>query len=386
MLNSEIVYKIQFIQILGFVISLGLCFLLTPIVRNRAIRLGLLDKPTEDRRIHKTPTPRLGGIAIFLSLFLTSTFLIVMNETVSPGTVGKFPIFGVLLGASIIFILGLLDDLDPVNPKLKLLIQILAASVAWALGVRILHIINPLYHSDFVLIKISIGDRILHFNLLVSYLLTVLWIIGITNAINLIDGMDGLASGLSLISAISIWSISVGKNINEPIGALIAACLAGSLLGFLRWNFNPARIFLGDSGAYLTGFILASLTISCVMKSVTIAIMTPILIFIFAVPIVDVLLAMVRRIEKGQSILMPDKEHLHHKFLAIGFDQKRTAYIFYFIGIFCGLLATYILSHQTFLRFALLIGIVSFIFLFFSLVINYKRQKMFKRLSKKKKA
>lgn len=376
MLTYELPFNLDIIQILGFSVSLLITLLLTPLIRSRALKLGLMDLPSE-RRIHKVPTPRLGGIGIYLGFFLTTSILIFLSKENS--YYSDYPYLGIFVGGTMIFVLGLLDDIEPVQSRYKLLVQIIAASVAWFLGVRILHIVNPLYHADFGFFEISIGTQIITFSYWISYLLTVLWIVGITNAINLVDGMDGLATGVSLISAIAIWAVSLGQKIDQPAGALLSAALAGSLLGFLRWNFNPARIFLGDSGSYLTGFVLSALTITCVMKSVTLAIMTPMLVLIFAIPIVDMLYAIIRRLLKGKPILEPDKEHLHHQMLATGLNQKAAVYVFYLISTLLGLLATYLMSIQSFYRFLILSAIVTSLILFFTFVINWKHQKIFKK-------
>lgn len=374
----DLPYKIQSIQFIGFLIAVLVSYFVTPFVRERAVKLGLLDQPSE-RRVHKSPTPRLGGISVYLSLFITSLILLSVYGNMN-GSFNDFPIYGILAGGTIIFFLGLFDDLEPIGAKQKLLVQFLAASVAWILGVKILHIVNPFFHADFFLFRLSIGERIINFGPVMSYVLTVFWIVAITNAINLVDGIDGLATGVSLISAVTIWAVSVGHRIDQPVGALLAATLAGSLLGFLRWNFNPARIFLGDSGAYLTGFVLSSLTISCVMKSVTLVIMTPMLILIFAIPIIDSLLAVFRRLAKGKHIFEPDREHLHHKILAAGLNQKRAVFVFYVVSALLGLYATYLMSIQSCCRYLILASIVTVLTLFFTFVINWKHQKIFKKL------
>ena len=378
-LVSKYLYNIQVIQLSGFFIALIISYLLTPLIQSRAMKLGLLDKPS-NRKLHEKPVPRLGGVSIFVSLFLTTVFFLATYwkyRTTLPGT---FTLLGIFAGGTIIFFLGLLDDIEPLPAVLKLGTQILAASIAWFLGIKIVHLVNPLYHADFYFFKVSIGDQIIQFYPIVSYLLTLAWIVIITNAVNLVDGMDGLATGVSLISAIAIWAVLVDYRINQPAGALMAATLAGGLLGFLRWNFNPARIFLGDSGAYLTGFVLASLSISCVTKKLALAVMTPVLILIFALPIGDTLFAIVRRTLSRKSIMEPDKGHLHHRILATGLSQKTTSYFLYFISTVLGLLATYIVSVKSSLRFLILAGVLFLIAMFYTCIINWKHQKLFRNI------
>src|SRR3989338_1743518 len=380
-LVSKYLYNIQTIQIAGFLIALIVSYLITPLIQVRAQKLGVLDQPSE-RKLHKNPVPRLGGVSIYVSLFLTTLFFLAVYwkyRTLLPGT---FTLLGIFAGGTIIFFLGLLDEIEPLPATLKLFIQILASSVAWFLGIKIMHLMNPLYHADFIFFKLSIGDQIIHFSPLISYALTLIWIVGIINAVNLVDGMDGLATGVSLISAVSIWAVLVDQRINQPAGALMAATLAGALLGFLRWNFNPARIFLGDSGAYLTGFVLSALAISCLAKKIAIAVIAPVFVLIFAFPIVDTLFAIVRRTLSKKSILEPDKEHLHHRILAFGFSQKIASYVLYLISGLLGFWATFLISIKSSFRFLILSLIVLSIALFYAGIINWKRQKLFRNIFK----
>ena len=377
MLKHNIIFNIQVIQLIGFFIALLISYLLTPLIRTRAFKLGVLDKPDE-RKIHETPVPRLGGVSIYVSLFLTSLIFITIywNYHVSLG--GALSLLGIVAGGTVIFLLGLLDDIEPLPALLKLFIQVLAATVAWLLGVKIMSIINPLYHADFKIFEISTGNPSIQFSPLISYLITLLWIVGITNATNLIDGMDGLATGVSLISALAIWSVAVDFRINQPAVALMTATLAGGLLGFLRWNFNPARIFLGDSGAYLTGFVLAALAVSCATKKVALVTIAPVLILIFALPIVDTSFAIIRRTLSRKSILEPDTGHLHHRVLATGLSQKITSYLFYLVTAFFGFCATFLVSNKSILRFLFLSIITVLVALFYTFIINWKHQKMFR--------
>lgn len=381
MLTNKVLYNIQSIQIFGFAIALFISYLLTPLIQSRAQKLGVLDKPSK-RKIHTTPIPRLGGVSIYASIFLTSLVFIAAYWHYKISVIGTFSLLGIFAGGTIIFFLGLLDDIEPLPAVYKLYIQIMAASIAWYLGIRIVHVINPFYHADLHFFSISVGDQYFHFDRIASYLITLIWIIGITNAINLVDGMDGLATGVSLISAIAIWSVAVDYRISQSGGALMAATLAGALLGFLRWNFNPARIFLGDSGAYLTGFVLACLSVSCVIKKVALAVISPVLFLLFALPIIDTLFAIIRRTMSKKSIFDPDKGHLHHRILAFGISQKYASYLLYLISALLGLLATYLVSFKSSLRFLVLSAFVVLIALFYTCVINRKRQKLFRNIFK----
>lgn len=379
-LVSKYLHNIQTIQLAAFLVALSISYVLTPLIQSRAVKIGLIDKPSQ-RKIHVKPVPRLGGVCIFLAIFLTTIFFLAIYWKYRTTLQGTFTLLGIFAGGTIIFFLGLLDDIEPLPPLLKLLIQVFAASVAWFLGIRIISLANPFYHADyFYFFSLSVGDPVIQFNHFFSFILTVLWIVIITNAVNLIDGMDGLATGVSLISSIAIWAVAVDYRINQPGGALLAATLSGALLGFLRWNFNPARIFLGDSGAYLAGFVLSTLAISCVTKKLTIAVMAPVIILIFAFPIGDVIFAIIRRLLSGKPILEPDKEHLHHKVLAFGFSQKIASYFLYLISAFLGLFASFLVSMKSSLRFLMLVGFVVAIALFYACIINWRHQKLFRNL------
>lgn len=384
MLTHKLFFNVEVGQLIGFLIALLISYLLTPLIRTRALKLGILDKPG-GRKIHETPVPRLGGVSIYVSLFVTSLFFISLYWKYHAGLAAMFSLIGIFAGGTLIFFLGFLDDIEPLHPLLKLFIQVLAATSAWILGIRILSIANPLYHADFYFFEVSIGNPSIQFNHFLSCLLTILWLVSITNAINLIDGVDGLATGIALISSLAIWALSVDFRINQPASALMAATLAGGLLGFLRWNFNPARIFLGDSGAYLTGFVLAALAIECATKKVALLTIAPVLILIFALPIVDTLFAIIRRTLTGKSIFKPDSGHLHHRMLAIGFSQKNTSYILYLITTLLAILATYLISIKSVLRFFILSIVVIIIIMFYACIINWKHQKLFRNIFTRKK-
>ena len=363
-------------QISGFLIALSMSWWLTPEIRARALRLGLLDKPGEERRIHKIPVPRLGGVAIYISIFITLAMLI--------GICGRFPkqggLAGIAVGGTVIFVLGLLDDLESIPAKVKLLVQVLAACAAYSLGVRIKSLPMPgNLDFDFGMLHIHGGIPI---ELgMWSLPLTIFWLVAIANAVNLIDGMDGLAAGVSLISALTMWAVALAVNIDQPYAALTAAVLAGALLGFLRWNFNPAHIFLGDSGAYLTGFILGAVSITGVLKGATaVTLIVPTFIIVWLIlffPLLDTSWAVVRRLAKGKSIFQPDAEHIHHKLLKAGLSQKKTAYLIYGVSALLGLVAAHLVNQEYYLL--MLGGAVLAMALFFAEVLNRHRQRRNKR-------
>lgn len=295
------------------VISIVISAVLTPLVKRFAIKIKVIDIPKDNRRIHKKPIPLLGGLAIYFSFILT---LILKAGSVSRSEIG------IIIGATIIVIGGFLDDKFDIRPWQKLLIQIASALSLIVYGIRIQLITNPISSSE---LYISIG--------ILSIPLTIIWVVGITNALNLIDGLDGLAAGVAFISAITIFIIAVLNNRAEA--AVLTIILSGAILGFLPYNFNPATIFMGDTGAQLLGFLLAAISIEGAIKSAAaFAIAVPIL--ALGIPIYDVLFAMIRRKLNGRPIMQADKGHLHHRLLDMGLTQRQAVVIMYLVSAVLG--------------------------------------------------
>ncbi|MCM1265238.1 MAG: undecaprenyl/decaprenyl-phosphate alpha-N-acetylglucosaminyl 1-phosphate transferase [Candidatus Gastranaerophilales bacterium] len=317
------------INIIAAIISYILGVFIVPMVIAFSKKEGLVDMPGE-RKIHKIPVSRIGGVAIWSSTMLT--FLLLVLLSCYPF---KSLVSGLLLGGSLMFLLGLIDDIYNLNAKFKLLLQILIVTVVYFLGVRFDTIFNPLNPT---------GDFI-HLNMWFSYPLTILWIVGISNAVNFIDGVDGLAGSVITINAITLAIIALAMTPPNPISALIAFILAGSMMAFLTFNFNPAKIFMGDSGALFSGFMLASISITGVMKSATLAILLPFI--VLAVPIMDITYSSLRRIFKGKSPFVADAEHIHHKLLKAGFSQKLTVVIMTAIAVIAGSVAMSFMSSLT---------------------------------------
>lgn len=296
-------------------IAAGVTWALTPVVRRLSYKLGLVDIPDE-RKVHRESISRLGGIAIFAGFAASLAFQALGEAYLGWGgdllTAGR-PFFAVLAGFAIIFGVGLLDDIITLSPGQKLVGQLVAAGVVIAWGPRVDFIGNPL------------GGGLLYLGLL-GIPVTLVWIVGFTNVINLIDGLDGLAAGVSAIAAVTFLVLAVEGN--QLVAAACAAALIGACVGFLRYNFNPASIFMGDSGALFLGFALASIALLGVMKSVAaIALVVPML--VIGVPIVDTFTAIVRRARHGRPIQEADKGHIHHRLLGRGFDQRQTVTIIY---------------------------------------------------------
>ena len=284
-----------------------LAYAVTPPVRVLAYKIGAIDIPADSRRMHKKPIPRLGGLAIFVGFLITS--LIFCDY--SPA------LLSIWLGGAILCILGTLDDIYRLHWLIKLVVQIAAASLAAVNGVSIG--------------QINLGGGYIHLGVW-SYPLTILWIVGLTNAINLIDGLDGLACGVSAICSLSLLGVSL--LMGDTGAALLIAILAGACLGFLPFNRNPARIFMGDTGALFLGYTMAVVSVEGVMKThALLSFLIPI--SIFALPIFDTAFAIIRRLLHGKSPFSPDRGHLHHRLVDMGFTQKETVGILYAI---CGIL------------------------------------------------
>ncbi len=290
--------------LLLIIFSMIVSLILTPIVIKVSHKLGVVDQPNF-RKVHKKPTSVLGGTVILLS-FLLGIWLGHPIETV---------VKPLVIGAVLIYLVGLIDDIYDLTPILKLLGQVIAALVVVYYGVTI----------DFI--SLPIGPTI-HFGIL-GVPITVIWIVAITNAINLIDGLDGLASGVATIALMTIGFIAI-LQANIFI-IMICSVLIGALLGFLCFNFHPAKIFLGDSGALLVGFIVGFLSLLGFKNITFVSLFFPIV--ILAVPFIDTLFAMIRRVKKGQRIMQADKSHLHHKLLELGYSHRQTVILIYSIAL-----------------------------------------------------
>ena len=298
----------------SFLVAALISLIATPVVRKGAIRYGLMDIPKDERRVHKKAIPLSGGLAIFLAVLVSVLIFLPVN--------GEKAAF--LAGAGLIVATGLYDDKFAMSAKAKFAMEILAAIILIFGGVKITFFTNPFYGTN-LLINLD----------WLAIPITVFWVVGITNTINLIDGLDGLAGGISAIASISL--MFVAHRLHHDEMAALAAILAGSCLGFLPYNFNPAKIFMGDTGALFLGFTLSYLAIEGVMKSVAmITILIPVL--ILGVPVFDTTFAMIRRKLSGKSISEADKGHLHHRLLRHGFNQKQTVFALYGVSIIFGII------------------------------------------------
>ena len=296
----------------------------TPVVRSLAFRIGAVDVPKDNRRMHNHPIPRMGGLAIFFGFMLSVLVFLPLSEQLR----------SMLMGAVIIVILGIFDDIYALSAKLKFAVQIAAALIAVLGGNRILFLSNPNVFSSEPFWELG----------WLSYPISILWIVGITNAVNLIDGLDGLACGVSTISSMTLLVIAL--IVSEPEVAVLMAALAGACIGFLPYNLNPAKIFMGDTGSTFLGFILASVSIQGLFKfHMIISFAVPFL--MLGLPIFDTCFAILRRVAKGQSPMAPDRGHIHHRLIDMGFTQKQAVATLYIISAILGLSAVVLTTSGT---------------------------------------
>ena len=303
----------------AFIIS----FAATPVVSSFAKKVGAIDIPDKKRHIHSHPIPRMGGLAIFLGFLLS----VLLFAKITP------QVRGILLGAILIVVVGAIDDVMNLNAWLNFCVQIVAAVIAVLSGVIINVVSNPLLITSEQAVTIGI----------LAVPVTILWIVGVTNSVNLIDGLDGLACGVSAIASLTMLVVSLlvsDANINV---AVILAALCGGCLGFIPYNLNPAKIFMGDTGALLLGYVLATVSVIGMFKFY--AIVTFVLpVLALAVPLSDTIFAFTRRILHGQSPFHADRGHFHHKLLDMGLSQKQAVAVLYAVSAILGLAAVLLTS------------------------------------------
>ena len=317
---------------IAFVLSFITAFMATPYTIKLANKIGAVDVPKDARRMRKKAMPKFGGPAVILGFLIATIYLLITMSI--EGSINLFnadnygvKLIGMLLGIIVLEAVCIRDDIKPIKPITKLIGQLAAAIIVVSFGIKIEHIEIPFLYN--------VG-----LNNVFSVILTIGWIVGVTNAINLIDGLDGLSSGIAMISSISLLVI-FALNGSPLIAIILAATLAGSLIGFLPFNFSPAKTFIGDTGANFLGFSLSVISILGMAKTYTAAIIV-LPVIILGLPIFDTVSAIIRRLIKGKSlkaIFEADKGHLHHRIVAKGFTQKKAVLILYGITAVCGICA-----------------------------------------------
>jgi UDP-GlcNAc:undecaprenyl-phosphate GlcNAc-1-phosphate transferase len=329
-LEFSLIASVAAALVTAFLIAL----ITTPVVRALAHKVGAMDVPKDNRRMHKIPIPRMGGLAIFFGFLLSVLIFVPLTNELRY----------MLLGSVIIVILGIFDDIYALSAKLKFVVQIVAALVAVFGGNVIDTLSNP---------NIFSSNPYWHLGVL-SIPVTVIWIVAITNSVNLIDGLDGLACGVSTISSLTMLVIALAAA--DPSVALLMAALAGGCIGFLPYNLNPAKIFMGDTGSTFLGYILAVVSIQGLFKFYTIiSFVVPFL--MLGLPIFDTCFAFFRRIAHGQSPMAPDRSHIHHRLIDMGFSQKQAVAVLYLISAILGLTAVVLATSSALRAMILLVAL-----------------------------
>ena len=317
---------------IAFILAFIVSFMATPYTIKIANKIGAVDVPKDKRRMHTKKMPKFGGPAVILGFLVSMIYLLIIMSV--EGSIDLFSeqeygkkLLGLILGIVAIGITGVLDDTKTLKWWQQLFGQVVAAIIVVSFGIRIEHLDIPFLY------RVGLNDMF-------STIVTIVWIVGVTNAINLIDGLDGLSSGISLISCMSLLIIFLMNN-SPMIATVLVTALSGALVGFLPYNFSPAKTFIGDTGSNFLGFMLAVVSILGVAKTYTAAVIV-LPVIVLGLPIFDVLFAIIRRIVKGKSIkavFKADKGHLHHRLVAKGFSQKQAVLILYGISAIFGMFA-----------------------------------------------
>ncbi len=317
---------------IAFILAFVVTFVTTPYTIKIAKKVGAVDIPKDERRMHKKSMPKFGGPAVIIGFLVSAIYLLIvlsLEHSINLFNVDQYgkKLLGFLLGILVIAAFCIVDDIKTIKPITKLIGQLLGAIIVVASGIRIEGITLPFFNFPEI-------------HQITSIIITLIWIIIVTNAINLIDGLDGLSSGISVISAVSLMIIFV-LNGSSMVSVILITALAGALVGFLPFNFAPAKTFIGDTGSNFLGFALAIISILGSAKTYTAAVIVLPLI-VLGLPIFDTMMAIIRRIIKGKSlkaVFKADKGHLHHRIVARGFSQKQAVLILYGISAIFGIFA-----------------------------------------------
>ena len=312
--------------VVAFLAAAALALILTPVARRMAHRVDAVDQPDE-RRVNTSPVPRGGGIAVGVAFLIVATALFGLNAAVGLWLpfqgIARPDVLALLLGGAAAIVVGMLDDRFDLRARWQFGGQILVALIPVGLGITVGAIANPF------------GPGVIRLEGIWGALFVLVWIVGMTNSINFIDGLDGLSSGIGLIAAVTLGVISVTGPAREPVVALLCLTLAGALLGFLRWNFHPASIFIGTSGVMFLGYTLALLSI---LGSAKVAVA----LLVLGIPIIDTFYIIVRRLSKGRSPFSADRGHIHHRLLDLGLSHRQTVLLIYAICAGLGALSLFL--------------------------------------------
>lgn len=367
--------------IIPFAIALIVSFFSSPIAKRIAVRLNAIDVPKDERRMHKKPIPLMGGLAVIAGFLVSIIYIFVVYQPAELmtwlGEVSAKKVWGFFIGMVIIIAMGAYDDIHPLSSKIKFPIQLIAASIVVLTGTQIKFITISISDVRYV----SVGNTL-------SIILSIFWIAGITNAINLIDGLDGLSAGVSGIASISLFFVSImmAPDVHVIFSVLYIA-LAGAIMGFLPFNFNPAKIFIGSTGAYFLGFMLSVISIEGATKAYTALTMVVSLIAL-GLPIFDTLFAILRRVANRRPIGEGDRGHIHHRLIDMGISPKFSVTILYVVSTALGLISI-LLANKGVLP-TIIIIVIIFVFVvggarYFGEIIGEKQQKNIESAEEEKK-
>ncbi|HKM28215.1 MAG TPA: MraY family glycosyltransferase [Anaerovoracaceae bacterium] len=334
-----------YVLLASFFVAFVLAAVFTPVAIKLAPKIGAMDIPKDERRMHTHAMPRFGGMAVFIGTTISLVLCLVLNWQKVPELAGEYDtrLIAVICGGVFVYLLGIVDDLKNLSPKVKFIGQVAVACVMYAFDLRIEFITN------------YFGGGLSHFGDTVCFIVTILWIVGITNTVNLVDGLDGLAAGVSAIASLCIAYVAYIHGMYLVACSMLA--LAGGTLGFLPFNFYPAKIFMGDGGSLFLGFMLGTLSILGPVKGATVvAVIVPVI--VLGLPIFDTAFAILRRIVNKRPIMEADKGHLHHKLMQSGYGQRRAVLMLYGISGIMGVAAV-LISRGYWVETAGLVGITA---------------------------
>lgn len=362
----------KFNFILAFIIAILLTSLFTYLVKKLALNYQIIDRPDKKRKIHRHNIPLMGGLAIFIGFFLTLSYFIFTDQDLFAGYLLPKYIIGLVLGAIILIIGGILDDKYNLKPAVQFIFPIIACLIVITSGIGIDFISNPFGNTiDLAQIQIKLFtiNNLPYFFTVLADLFTLIWLLGMIYTTKFLDGMDGLVSGISVIASVVLFFLSLSDKVMQPETALLCIILAGSSLGFLIFNFYPAKIFLGEGGSTFLGFMLGALAIISGGKIAT-------ALLVMGIPILDVLWVILRRIFKHKSPFQADRQHLHFRLYDLGFSQRGAVILLWSISAIFGLIALFIQGKEKVL--ALLFLVILMIISASLLVIFYHKKKQAK--------
>lgn len=362
------IFFTKFNFILAFALAFLITVLFTYLVRKLSLQYNIVDRPNKKRKIHKSNVPLMGGLAVFIGFFITLSYFVLIDRDFFGGYMLPKYILGLALGGLILIIGGIIDDKYNLSPKQQFIFPIISCLVVIISGIGITFISNPIGNTinlDEIRIKLFTIDNIPYFFTVFADIFTMIWLLGMIYTTKFLDGMDGLVSGISVIASVILFFLSLSTKVMQPETALLCIILAGASLGFLIFNFHPAKIFLGEGGSTFIGFMLGSLAIISGGKIAT-------ALLIMGIPILDVIWVILRRIFKHKSPFQADRQHLHFRLYDLGFSQRSAVIFLWSISALFGLFALFVQGKEKMLAFVILIGLMAILAIL--LVIFYKKK------------